>query len=427
MKRLLVMVTLFCTCTGGQITLAADNKPATSASATSSTSASTSPSATRTAPAMTGATPTVNTGGTVTTGSTVAGTTTAGTKGNTGTAGTTSTTPKAGTAANKGYQSKKMKGASSERKFSDRKEVQQFIWDLYVKHKLNIQQLKQLLRISPDPKVIQAMSKPFEEVTWPQYRDRFVTDERANAGVKFWRANQEALKKAEAEYGVPPEMIAAIIGVETYYGRNTGNFLVVQALATLAFNYPPRAQFFRNELEQFFLLINEEKLDGKTILGSYAGAMGLPQFMPSSYRRYGVDFAGHGKRDLIHNTTDAIGSVANYFSEHGWIPGQPVAYPAQVFGNEYERLANTNMKDPQPKLTLDAYSRFNIQPKDKNGLKNHKDAKAAFVMLKSNDPNPELWLTLQNFYVITRYNHSVNYAMAVYQLSQRIRDLYQRG
>lgn len=324
-------------------------------------------------------------------------------------------------------KSKTTKAQSSDRKFSDRKEVQQFIWDLYVKHKLNIQQLKQLLKISPDPKVIQLISKPFEEVFWPQYREKFVTEERAKAGVDFWKANEAALKRAEAEYGVPAEIIVAIIGVETYYGRNTGNFLVVQALATLAFNYPPRATFFRNELEQFFLLINEEKLDGKTVLGSYAGAMGLPQFMPSSYRRYAVDFSGHGKRDLIHSTTDAIGSVANYFSEHGWKSGQPVAYPAQVYGSEYQRLANTNMKDPQPKLTLEAYSRFNIQPKDKNGLKLNKDAKASFIMLKSNDPNPELWLTLQNFYVITRYNHSVNYAMAVYQLSQRIRELHQRG
>lgn len=329
-------------------------------------------------------------------------------------------------AANQRPQSKTNK-RSSDRKFSDRREVQQFIWDLYVKHKLSIQQLKQLLKISPDPKVIQAISKPFEEVPWPKYREKFVNDERAKAGVEFWKTNHAALKKAENEFGIPAEVIVAIIGVETYYGRNTGNFLVVQALATLAFDYPPRSQFFKNELEQFFLLINEEKLDGKTLLGSYAGAMGLPQFMPSSYRRYAIDFTGNGKRDLVHDTTDAIGSVANYFKEHGWMSGQPVAYIAQVFGSEYQRLANTNMKDPQPKLTLEAYSRFNIQPKDKNALKNNKDAKASFIMLKSDDYNPELWLTLQNFYVITRYNHSVNYAMAVYQLSQRIRELYQRG
>lgn len=329
-------------------------------------------------------------------------------------------------AASQPGQYKTSKRGSSDRKFADRREVQQFIWDLYVKHKLSIQQLKQLLKISPDPKVIQAISKPFEDVAWPQYRDKFISPERIKAGVDFWKKNQGALKKVQAEYGIPAEVIVAIIGVETFYGRNTGNFLVVQSLATLAFDYPPRSQFFKNELEQFFLLINEEKLDGKTILGSYAGAMGLPQFMPSSYRRYAVPFSGNGKRDLIHNTDDAIASVANYFKEHGWISGQPVAYQAQVFGSEYQRLANTNMKDPQPKLTLDAYSRFNIQPKDKEGLKTNKDAKASFVMLKTNDYNPELWLTLQNFYVITRYNHSVNYAMAVYQLSQRIRELYQR-
>lgn len=310
------------------------------------------------------------------------------------------------------------------RKFSDRREVQQFIWDMYVKHKLNVQDNKKLFRtIGTDPKVIQAISKPFEEVSWAKYRERFVTDERAAAGLEFWKANEAALKKAETEFGVPPEIIVAIIGVETYYGRNMGNFLVLQALATLAFDYPPRAQFFRKELEQFLLLTKEEAFNASTIFGSYAGAMGIPQFISSSYRRYAVDFTGNGRRDIINNTADAIGSVANYLRENGWEPNQSVAYVAQVFGSEYQRLANTNHKDPLPKLTLGDYAKFNIQPKDAKILKNVKDLKASFIILNEKSFSPEHWLTLQNFYAITRYNHSVNYAMAVYQLSQRVRAL----
>jgi membrane-bound lytic murein transglycosylase B len=320
---------------------------------------------------------------------------------------------------------KSSKKDPASRKFGDRREVQQFIWDMYVKHKLNVQENKKLFRtIGTDPKVIQAMSKPFEEVPWAKYRERFVTDERAQAGVEFWNANEDALKKAEAEFGVPPEIIIAIIGVETYYGRNMGNFLVLQALSTLAFDYPPRAQFFRKELEQFLLLAKEEALDVSSVFGSYAGAMGIPQFIPSSYRRYAVDFTGSGRRDLINNTPDAIGSVASYFRENGWEPNQPVAYVAQVFGSEYQRLANTNQKAPLPKLTLGDYAKFNIQPKDSKILKNVKSHKASFIILNDKTFNPEHWLTLQNFYVITRYNHSVNYAMAVYQLSQRIQALH---
>jgi len=315
------------------------------------------------------------------------------------------------------------KGKTKSERFGDRRDVQIWIWDMHVKNNFSAQELKTLFRtISHDQKVIEAISKPFEEVPWNKYRERFVNDARAKAGVQFWNANEAALKKAQAEYGVPPEVIVAIIGVETNYGQNRGNFLVLQALATLAFDYPPRSPFFKKELEQFLLLTREEKLDPRSIYGSYAGAMGLPQFMPSSYREFAVDFTGNGKRDLINNTDDAIGSVANYFKMHGWIPNEPVAYLAQGYGSEFERLATTNQKDPKPKLSLGELAKFNIVPKDKNALKN-KDRLAAFIMLPTDD-KPELWLALQNFYAITRYNHSVNYAMAVHQLSQRIRELH---
>lgn len=321
----------------------------------------------------------------------------------------------------------KSKETPEGRRFAEKREVLNFINYMYVKHGLNAWELKKLFKtITPNPKVVEAISKPFEDVTWDRYRERFVTDERAQAGVEFWRQNEKALKKAELEYGVPAEIIVAIIGVETYYGRNTGHYPVLQTLATLAFNYPPRATFFKGELEQFILLLSEEKIDPYYFLGSYAGAIGIPQFIPSSYRRYAVNFSGNGKRDL-NNITDAIGSVANYFKSHGWEPSQPVVLEAVVFGSEYQRLANSNMKDPIPKLTLGEYSQFNIQPKDKNILKTEYKKPATFIMLNKNKKDSELWLGLNNFYVITRYNHSVNYAMAVYQLSQRIRALYKRG
>lgn len=311
--------------------------------------------------------------------------------------------------------------------FGDRREVQVFIWNMHTQYGFDVQKLKTLFRsYAPDPKVIQAISKPYEAVSWDKYRERFVNDTRAKAGVQFWKQNADVLKRAQAEYGIPPEIIVAIIGVETYYGQITGNFPVVQALATLAFDYPPRANFFKKELEQFLLLTRDENLDPKTIYGSYAGAMGTPQFIPSSYRQYAVDFTGSGTRDLINNVPDAIGSVANYFKMHGWQTGNPVAYPANAYGSEFERLASTNQKDPKPKLTLGEYAQFNILPKDKEALNANKNLPANFMILNSDSDNPEPWLTLQNFYVITRYNHSVNYAMAVFQLSQRIRELYSK-
>jgi membrane-bound lytic murein transglycosylase B len=306
----------------------------------------------------------------------------------------------------------------------ERPAVRNFLNDMYVKHGFNSWELKQLFKtLSPDPKVIQAISKPFEEVSWAKYKERFVNDERARNGVEFWRQNEKILKKAEADFGVPAEIIVAIIGVETRYGKNTGSFPVLQTLYTLAFNYPPRASFFRGELEQYLLMTREQKIDPKTLYGSYAGAIGIPQFIPSSYRRYAVNYAGKEQIDL-NNMVDAIGSVANYFKSHGWEPGQPVAYEASVYGAEYQRLIN---KDPQPKLPLAELAQFNVVPKDKKIDTRNNQKLAAFIILNNDGDKVEHWLTLNNFYVITRYNHSVNYAMAVYLLSQRIRALHSQG
>ncbi len=226
----------------------------------------------------------------------------------------------------------------------ERGDVKVFLNDMYVKHGFNSWEMKQLFKkITLEPKVIQSMQKPFESVSWAKYKERFVNDERAKAGVEFWRKNEQYLKKVSADFGVPPEVIVAIIGVETRYGRNTGSYQVLPTLATLAFFYPPRASFFKKELEQYLLLAREQKLNPMDMIGSYAGAIGIPQFIPSSFRQYAVSYTGGTKIDL-NNPADAIASVANYFRSHGWQPGQPVAYEANAYGSEYQRLANTNDK-----------------------------------------------------------------------------------
>lgn len=309
--------------------------------------------------------------------------------------------------------------------FAERAEVQKFIQVMTKKHGLNKDRLTSLLQITPDNKVLEAISKPFEEATWQKYRDRFVSTERATAGVAFWKKHEAILKKASTQFGVPAEIIVAIIGVETNYGQNTGKFPVLRTLATLAFDYPKRAPFFKSELKEFLLLLSEEGLDPNNTFGSYAGAMGTPQFMPSSWRRYAVDFSGSGKRNLIANAADAIGSVANYFKAHGWKTGAPIVTKAIVKGTQVKNISIADKKNPKPTLPLKHLVKNNIVPESK--LPVIEETLTSLLVL-NNAPNAqEYWIGLQNFYVITRYNHSVNYAMAVYQLSERIRALKQKG
>ncbi|OII56879.1 lytic murein transglycosylase B, partial [Pseudomonas putida] len=179
--------------------------------------------------------------------------------------------------------------------------------------------------------ILDAISRPAERVKpWKDYRPMFITDARIARGVDFWRQHEAVLARAEQEYGVPAQYIVAIIGVETFFGRNTGNYRVIDALSTLGFDYPPRAEFFRKELREFLLLAREEQLDPLTLKGSYAGAMGLPQFMPSSFRNFAVDFDGDGHINIWNNPDDAIGSVASYFKRHGWVAGEGVVSRAWV-------------------------------------------------------------------------------------------------
>ncbi len=265
--------------------------------------------------------------------------------------------------------------------------------------------------------IIDAISRPAEGKDWHQYHPIFVTDSRATEGIAFWKKNSELLSRAEQTYGVPAEIIVAIIGVETRYGRHAGKYPVVDALSTLAFGYPKRSSFFRKELEHFLQLTREEQVDAAEAKGSYAGAMGMGQFISSSYRAYAVDFDGDGKRDLWQ-TADAIGSVANYFKRHGWQKGEAVTLPASAESENVGALAK-KLKPSHPMSRLSAAGIKPSSPIDGQ-------TQVSLIQLK-NKQSHEYWIGLNNFYVITRYNHSPLYAMAVYQLSQKIKAQHKEG
>lgn len=303
--------------------------------------------------------------------------------------------------------------------YVQRDEFRRFVDEMVARHDFSSTRLTSLFsQVKPRPDIIEAISNPAEAKPWYQYRPIFVTESRVRGGVEFWRNHAETLARAERVYGVPAQVIVAIIGVETRYGRHKGRYPVLEALSTLAFDYPPRSRFFRSELEHYLLLTREEGIDPLSLTGSYAGAMGGPQFISSSYRRYAVDFDGDGRRDLWDSYADMIGSIANYFAVHGWRPGEPIAAPARVDGTDYKRLQDLGL---QPKHSLRQMREHGITPQtDLAG-----EQPAALITLETRG-EPEYWLGLHNFYVITRYNHSALYAMAVYQLSQEIAEQYGR-
>lgn len=262
--------------------------------------------------------------------------------------------------------------------------------------------------------IIDKISRPAERtLNWGQYRKIFLTDRRTRLGAEFWHRNEQVLKDAEQEYGVPAQIIVAIIGVETLYGRITGKDRVLDALYTLSFYYPKRSKFFLGELESFLILTREEQLNPARPKGSYAGAMGLGQFMPSSYLNYAVDFDGDGKRDIWNNEADAIGSVANYFARHGWRQGDPVTRQAKGVEQQHQEFIDAGMK---PSISIATLRGAGI-----NTGKGLPDSMLSSLIELETDAGKEFWLGLPNFYTITRYNHSNMYAMAVYQLSERIR------
>lgn len=307
---------------------------------------------------------------------------------------------------------------NAESSYWKRPVVKTFVNDMVKKYDFNKDELVSWFSASKKRQsIIDAMMRPAEAKPWKQYRPIFLTDKRITKGVAFWQKHQDLLAKAEAQFGVPAEIIVAIIGVETYYGRQIGRYPVIDALATLGFDYPPRATFFKKELEHFLLLARDENLEMNQTLGSYAGAMGMGQFIPSSYRRYAVDFDNDGQRNLWQ-TTDAIGSVANYFKRHGWRKGEAVIVKANANGRSHAKEGRM-MK---PHRSIDSFReqglRFNKKIKTKND-------QAVLVKLNGKK-GTEYWIGLHNFYVISRYNHSPKYSMAVFQLSQEIKRRMQR-
>ena len=307
--------------------------------------------------------------------------------------------------------------------YSTHPEVAEFVDLMVDKHQFKREEIINWLKVAEyKESIVKAMSRPAEKVKpWYEYRKHFISERRIKGGIKFWQDNKETLERAKRELGVDPAIIVSIIGVETNYGSNTGSYKVVDALATLAFDYytytdkrAKRKRFFTAELENLFLLAREQKQNPVELKGSYAGAMGLGQFMPSSYRNYAVDFDDDQFADIWTNPTDAIGSVANYFHEHGWKQGEAVAMRANISTDPAEDTLN---KPPRPKATL---AELNSQ-----GYKIIEplaaETKALPMRFKAKYGN-EYWLGLHNFYVISRYNPRTKYAMAVYQLSELIRE-----
>lgn len=303
---------------------------------------------------------------------------------------------------------------AQEQGHGDNAQAQDFVEYMATEHNFNRDDVQLLMQEAKrKDSILKAIKRPAEKAKpWYDYRKIFISNARIRGGVEFWDKNADVLNAAEEKYGVPPEMIVAIIGVETSYGGNMGSYRVLDALATLAFNYPRRSQFFTKELENYLLLTRDEKIDPTTLKGSYAGAMGFGQFMPSSYRHYAVDFNGDGQVDIWTDTEDAIGSVANYFAEHGWKAGEPIAVITQPRPNADMTIVNDALK---PNWTVGELEAKGFP----TTAQVTKDMPANVFSLEAEN-GKQFWIGLNNFYTITRYNHSRLYAMAVYELGQEI-------
>lgn len=299
--------------------------------------------------------------------------------------------------------------------YASRPEVQAYLDELSARHGFSRQWLSGVLAgAERKDSIIEAISRPAEKAKpWHEYRGIFVTDERIRAGVDFWREHARPVAAAQEQYGVAAEVVVAIIGVETYYGRYLGRYRVIDALSTLAFDYPRRARFFRGELTEFLLLVREGGHDPFTPMGSYAGAMGYGQFIPSSYRAYAVDFDADGVRDIWTNKTDAIGSVANYFARHGWRGRGPAVLPVELADPTLDEVANAGL---ELEHTVGALRDRGVTGIDELPA----DARAALFRMQAAGGD-EYWLGLHDFYVVTRYNRSAMYALAVLQLAAEIR------
>ena len=304
--------------------------------------------------------------------------------------------------------------------YAERDDVRAFIAAMVAKHGFAGEELRTLFsKARFEPAVIKAITAPVETraKSWQAYRALFLTPQRIQAGVEFRERHREALARASGRYGVPEEIIVAILGVETLYGRNTGSYRVIDALSTLAFDYPPRAEYFRTELEHYLLYAREAGIDTLGLKGSYAGAIGIPQFMPHSYRRYAVDLDGDGRSDLSGSFADAIGSVANFLQAQGWETGEPVAFAAKVQAEGYRKLVEAGIK---PTFRCGDLARHGVSAAGEA----KEDARCALIELETPGEASEYLVGLNNFYVLTRYNRSSLYATAVLELSRAVKSAY---
>jgi membrane-bound lytic murein transglycosylase B len=299
--------------------------------------------------------------------------------------------------------------------YSDRAEVSDFIDRIAKKSEYSKSELETLFgQVKKQSHLFERLNRPAEkELQWYQYRRIFLKQNRINKGLDFWQKHEKLIEAVSRQTGVPAEIIVAIIGVETFYGIYRGKDPVFDSLVTLAFDYPKRAKFFKRELEQYLLLVKEQKFAPRDLKGSYAGAMGMPQFISSSYRRYAVDYDGDGRVDLFNNIGDIVASVANYFVDHGWQAGKGIAFP--LIAVEENRI-NEIVPGVKTNYQWKTLSESGLVSREKLAT----DTPVALVKLMQKD-HPEYWVGLKNFYVITRYNHSELYAMAVHQLAQKLK------
>ncbi|MBI4755431.1 MAG: lytic murein transglycosylase B [Betaproteobacteria bacterium] len=305
--------------------------------------------------------------------------------------------------------------ASGQDTYAERTNVQAFMDEMAQRHGFAREQLQDWFsRASFQPAVIKAILPPAspKQRSWRIYRSRYLDPVRIAGGLRFWSENEASLAAAERRWGVPAAITVAIIGVETVYGRITGDFETFSALATLAFDYPPRADLFRNELEELLLLARERAVSPFSFSGSYAGALGIPQFLPSTYRLYGSKLEGDGSADLFASERDAIASVANFLHKHGWRAGEPVAVPAMVHGNDHLALADGKV---EPRFSPDDLRAHGVAPRAPVP-----ELPSTLVDLVTPGRPTEYWLGFPNFYVLTRYNRSSFYAMAVHQLAEKL-------
>ncbi|MGB5082528.1 MAG: lytic murein transglycosylase B [Burkholderiales bacterium] len=300
--------------------------------------------------------------------------------------------------------------------YVQRKDVKQFITHMVERHGFARRELNRVLgKAQFQPAIVKAMDQPAETAlaSWQAYRAIFINPQRIEAGREFWNRHAEPLERAAAEFGVPKEIIVGIIGIETTYGRNVGTYRVIDALATLAFDYPKRAQFFLGELENYLILSRDAGIDPLRIKGSYAGAIGIPQFMPGSYRRFAVDYDGDGLSDLATSPADAIGSIGNFLKAHGWVRGEPVAVAAEASGALWRALADAGVA---PSIRAGDLAGLGVKP----AVPLPAETRCALIELETTGQRSEFRVTFQNFFVLTRYNRSNLYAAAVLDLASEL-------